>query len=75
VTTGQRTPRPLGELIQLILTLIVGTCLVAGVVGVIVIRIVDPSTDVGAPASSLGTLLSALAGYVIGRTRREENHA
>lgn len=60
-------PRSVDDSILLVLTIAIGTALVAGVVGVIVVRIVDPSTDIGAPASSLGTLLSALAGYVIGR--------
>lgn len=69
-----RPRRPLSDSILLVLATAIGACLFAAVVGVIVVRIVDPSTDVGAPASSLGTLLSALAGYVIGSTRSKNGN-
>lgn len=64
------SPRPVSETIQIILAATIAACLAIGVLGVVVVKVVNPSQDVGAPASSLGTLLSALAGYVIGRTRR-----
>jgi hypothetical protein len=67
--------RSTSDLIQLILTVTIGICLVAGVVGTIVVRLVEPGADVGTAASSLGSLLSALAGYVIGSRRREDQSA
>ena len=70
-----RDRRPLSETITLIIAAAIAVSLVSGVVGVIVVRIVDPSTDVGAPASSLGTLLSVLAGYVVGAYRSKGNGA
>jgi len=70
-------PRPerraLSETITLIFAASIAFCLLAGVVGVVVVRVVDPGTDVGAPASSLGTLLSVLAGYIVGAYRSRPN--
>jgi hypothetical protein len=63
--------RPLNDTVTLILTVAVAACLIAGVLGVILVRIVDEDAPVGVAASSLGSLLSALAGYVIGVRRRE----
>ena len=61
--------RPLSETITLIFAASIAFCLLAGVVGVVTVRIVEPGADVGAPASSLGTLLSVLAGYIVGAYR------
>jgi len=59
--------------VTLILTIAVAVCLIAGVLGVITVRVVNDDADVGVAASSLGSLLSALAGYVIGTRRKNGN--
>jgi len=59
----------LSETITLIFAAAIAFSLLAGVIGVVLVRLFDPETDVGAPASSLGTLLSVLAGYIVGAYR------
>jgi len=70
---GDRPRRPVGEVITLVITATIAACMVAGVVGVIVIRIWHPDEPVGPAASSLGTLLSVLGGYVLGERRSRPN--
>jgi NhaP-type Na+/H+ or K+/H+ antiporter len=65
-----RDRRPLGEAVVLLFAVALVACLVAAVVGVVTVRLVHPTTDVTAPAEAIGTLLTAMFGYVLGSLRR-----
>jgi len=62
-----RGRRPVGEVVLLILTVAICFCILTAIVATAIIAVLEPGSEVGVAASSLGTLVSALAGFVIGR--------
>lgn len=59
----------LRDRVTIIFAVAVGTVLVISAVGLVLVRLDDPSADLGGPVSTVGSIIAALGGYVVGATR------
>jgi hypothetical protein len=58
--------RPTADLIVIVLTGVVTVILLIAVVGVILLEVYRPETDIQALAARVGTLVSSLVGAIVG---------
>jgi hypothetical protein len=69
--------RPTADLIVIVLTGVVTVILLIAVVGVILLEVYRPETDIQALAARVGTLVSslvgAIVGYIAGRNTEDTN--
>lgn len=58
--------RPTRDLIVIILAVGFVAALAAAVVGLVVLRADDPSTDLGGPVAAVGSILTGVFGVIVG---------